>query len=148
MSLPNHRPGPVLFFDGACGLCNRVVRLLLRLDRQGRVRFAPLQGPVAQAYLGAHGLPTEDFDTLVFVPDWSRRGQPEFQLRTAGVIAALRAAGGAGGPLAALLALFPAGLRDAAYRTVAHWRYRLFGAWRPRPLARAEWAERFLERME
>src|SRR4051812_37486572 len=49
-------PVPVLFFDGECGLCNRVVRLLLRLDTRGRLRFAPLQGPVAQDYLRAHGL--------------------------------------------------------------------------------------------
>mgnify|MGYP000479251079 CR=1 FL=1 len=34
MSLPasNAPSGPVLFFDGECGLCNRIVRLLLWLD--------------------------------------------------------------------------------------------------------------------
>ena len=56
-----------MLFDGECGLCDRVVRLLLRLDRRGRLRFASLQGPEGQAYLRAQGLLTRDFSTLVFV---------------------------------------------------------------------------------
>lgn len=139
-------PVPVLFFDGECGLCNRLVRLLLRLDARGRLRFAPLQGPTAQAYLRAHDLPTVDFDTLIFVPDWNRRERPEFLVRTAGAIAALRATGdGLARALAGLLTLFPAAWRDFGYRVVGRWRYRIFGPWRPRPLPRAEWASRFLE---
>ncbi|HEY0946498.1 MAG TPA: DCC1-like thiol-disulfide oxidoreductase family protein [Opitutaceae bacterium] len=135
--------GPVLFFDGECGLCNRLVRLLLRLDRAARLRYAPLQGPVAQAYLRAHGLPTEDFDSLVFVPSWAGREEPAYQLRTDGVFGALRVCGGAARALTWLQGL-PRPWRDAGYRLVGHWRYRLFGPWRPRPLARAEWAARFL----
>jgi predicted DCC family thiol-disulfide oxidoreductase YuxK len=141
---PGAGGNPVLLFDGDCGLCNRVVRLLLRIDRRGALRFAPLQGPAAQSYLRAHGLPTEDFSTLVLVPDWDHRERPDFRLRTSGVIGALRAAGGAGRPLAALLALFPAGLRDAGYRLVARVRTRIFGPWRSCPLPRPEWASRFL----
>jgi predicted DCC family thiol-disulfide oxidoreductase YuxK len=137
--------GPVLFFDGECGLCNRVVRLLLRLDRHARLRFAPLQSEPAQAYLRAHGLPTLDFDTIIFVPDWNRRERPEYLLRSAGVIGALRAVSNSVTRLlAGLLGVFPASVRDAGYRWVGHWRYRIFGPWRPRPLPRPEWAERFL----
>lgn len=136
--------GPVLFFDGECGLCNRLVRGLLRLDRRGDLRFAPLQGATAQAYLQRHGLPTEDFDTLIFVPEWARAEFPEYRVRTAGAIGALRATGGFGKFLAALLAVFPAPIRDAGYKVVGRLRYRLFGPWRPRPLARLEWAARFL----
>ena len=137
-------PGPVLLFDGECGLCNRVVRLLLRFDAEGRLRFAALQSVPAQEFLRRHGLPAADFDSLVFVPDWARRGEKKFLLRTDGVIAALRAGGPLGAELAAVLAFFPAGWRDAGYRLVARWRYRIFGEWRARPLARAEWAGRFL----
>lgn len=135
---------PVLLYDGDCGLCNRVVRLLLRLDPDGRLRFARLQSEPAQHYLSAQGLPVEDFDSLVFVPDWTRRPDGGYLLRTDGVIAALRSGGGLGAELAAILAVWPAAWRDAGYRLVARWRYRVFGEWRPRPLARAEWAERFL----
>lgn len=140
----NDAPVPVLLFDGECGLCNRVVRLLLRLDKAGRLHFAPLQGPPAQAFLRSHGLPTEDFDTLVFVPDWNHRAGGTYLLRTAGVVAALRVVRGFGRFLAALLAVVPVRWRDAAYRAVGHSRYRLFGPWKPKPLPRPEWAIRFL----
>ena len=135
---------PVLLYDGECGLCNRVVRLLLRLDRGERLRFARLQSPGAQAYLRAQGLPVADFDSLVFVPDWTRQPAGEYLLRTDGVIAALRGCGGLGEELAAVLAVFPTTWRDAGYRLVARWRYRVFGEWKPRPLARPEWAARFI----
>lgn len=142
---PLSLPGPVLFFDGECGLCNRLVRLVLRLDPGARLRFAPLQGPTAQGYLRAHGLPTVDFDTIVFVPDWARRDAPAHRVRTDGVIGALRAAGTLGArAVAAAIAVFPRPIRDAGYRIVGRWRYRIFGPWKPRPLARAEWASRFL----
>jgi len=144
MSAPEH-PGPVLLFDGECGLCQRIVRLLLRLDREATLRFAPLQGPAAQGFLRRHGLPVEDFDSLVLVPDWAERDQPEFLLRTDGAIAALRACGSTGRMLAGTLAILPASWRDAGYRVVARWRFRIFGAWRARPLPRPEWAARFLE---
>ena len=134
-----------MFFDGTCGLCQRIVRLLLRLDRAGRVRYAALQSPVAQAYLRRHGLPTEDFDSLIFVPEWSRRDRPEHLRRTAGAIAALRATAGAGArAVAGMLALWPECVRDAGYRAVARGRHWVFGPWRERPLRRPEWEERFL----
>lgn len=140
---PTDRALPVLLFDGECGLCNRVVRLMLRLDVEGRLRFAPLQGPTAQAYLRTHGLPTEDFETIVFIPDWRARGaEPAF--RTTGAVQALRTMGGAGRLLGDLLALVPAWLRDLGYRGIARCRYRIFGPWRPTPLARTEWGQRFL----
>lgn len=142
---PHDHGGPVLLFDGECGLCNRIVRVLLRLDRGGRLRYAALQGVAAQGFLRANGLPTEDFDSLIFVREWAVGGVGEFQMRTDGAIGALRVVGGAGRVLAALLAVWPAAWRDAGYRVVARWRYRIFGAWRPRPLGRAEWAARFLK---
>lgn len=144
MNAPAQYPDPVLLFDGECGLCHRVVRGLLRWDRTGRLRFASLQSPPAQAFLRARGLPTEDFDTLVFVEDWQDREHASYLLRTAGVIAALRTCGGLARALAEGLRLVPAAVRDAAYRFIGHTRYHWFGPWRPRPLPRPEWTERFV----
>jgi predicted DCC family thiol-disulfide oxidoreductase YuxK len=139
------RSEPVLFFDGECGLCNRIVRLLLRLDRRGTLRFAPLQGPNAQAYLRHHGLPLTDFNSLIFVPNWATRERPEFLFRTDGAIAALRAVGGVRATVLAWVRFLPAAWRDALYKLVARWRYRLFGKWAACPLPRPEWRARFLD---
>jgi predicted DCC family thiol-disulfide oxidoreductase YuxK len=131
----------VLLFDGECGLCQALVRFLLRNDRRHRLWFAPLQGETAQAFLRERGLPTQDFATAVYVPDWaSRRG--EFLVRNDAVLAVLTELGG-GWRALAWLRVMPRSWRDAAYRAVAWMRYRLSGAYRPRDLP-AAWRERIL----
>ena len=136
---------PVLLYDGECGLCNRVVRWLLRSDRAGRLHYAPLQSEPAQAYLKAQGLPLRDFDSLVFVPDWNQPAPGAYLRRTDGALAALREVGG-GWRMLAWLRWVPAGLRDFGYKLVARSRYALFGAYRPAPLPDPEWEKRFLAR--
>jgi predicted DCC family thiol-disulfide oxidoreductase YuxK len=136
-------PQPVLLFDGECGLCQRVVRRLLSSDRAGRLRFAPLQGAAAQDYLRARGLPTRDFESLVFVPDWNRPADFAPLLRTDGALAAANAVGG-GWRGITWLRILPAWLRDPFYRLTGRVRFAVFGPARPEILARTEWAERFL----
>jgi predicted DCC family thiol-disulfide oxidoreductase YuxK len=140
------RGGPVLLYDGECGLCNRAVRFLLAIDRTGELRFATLQSAPAQAWLKANGLPVDDFSSLVFIRDWEGRadaGPGGYALRTDGFVAALKAGGGIGRVLA-WIRYIPRAWRDGAYRLVARIRYRIFGAWRERPLARPEMKERFI----
>ena len=138
------RTGPVLLYDATCGLCNRAVRLLLRIDRTGVLRLAALQGGPAQAWLRSHGLPTEDFDSMVLVRDWDAPdGGSAYLLRTDALAAALEAGGGVGRVLA-WSRFIPRPWRDLGYRAVARLRHRLFGAWAPRPLPRPEWKERFI----
>ena len=138
-------PQPVLLYDGQCGLCHRVVHCLLRSDAAGRLRFAPLQSPPAQAYLMAQGLPTEDFDSLVFVPDWNKPVPGGYKLRTDGVLAAAAEVGG-WWRLVTWTRVLPAGLRDFFYRLVARSRFALFGKYRPAPLPDPAWEKRFLAR--
>jgi len=139
------RPDPVLLFDGECGLCQRLVRVLLGLDRRGRLRFAPLQGPTAQSYLRRQGLPMTDFESMLLVSDWAGRDPTTPLRQTDAAIAALREIGGIGGMMAAVLRVVPRAGRDAGYRLVARWRRRLFGAARAGALARPEWSRRFLD---
>lgn len=144
---PTPAPGaqPVLLYDGECGLCNAVVRFLLRRDRVGRLKFAPLQSAPAQAYLAAQGLPTQDFDSLVFIPDWNHPVRGAALLRTDGALAAFAELGGGWSTIAKLRVL-PRWLRDPFYKLVAKTRYAIFGEYKPRPLPNPAWAGRFLAR--
>ena len=137
---------PALFYDGECGLCNFVVRFLLREDATGRMRYAPLQSAPAQAYLRAQGLPAADFDSLVFVPDWNRQEPGAYRLRTEGVARAADEIGGVW-RVVSWLRVLPAWLRDPFYKVVARTRYALFGEYRGGPLADSEWQDRFLDRV-
>jgi predicted DCC family thiol-disulfide oxidoreductase YuxK len=136
---------PVLLYDGECGLCNAVVRFILRHDREGKVHFAPLQSAPAQEYLHAKGLPEDNFDSLVFVPDWKERENQGPLLRTTGALAAFSSLGG---PWAAAsrLAAIPTWIRDPVYKLISKTRYAIFGVYEPRPLENPEWEKRFLAR--
>ncbi len=134
---------PVLLFDGECGLCNGIVRLLLRTDRRRALHFAPLQGTRAQEFLRQAGLPTRDFDSLVFVPDWNRPAQHAPRLRTDGALAAAAEVGGVW-RLVTWLRVLPAWMRDPFYKLVARTRYAVFGEYRPTPLPDPAWARRFI----
>lgn len=136
---------PVLLYDGDCGLCNRLVRRLLRTDHAARLSYAPLQSEPAQRYLREQGLPTTDFDSLVFVSDWDEPRRGGYRLRTDG---ALDAAAVVGGPWTWItwLRVLPRWVRDPFYKLVARTRYALFGKYRPTPLPNPEWEKRFLAR--
>lgn len=136
-------PRPVLLYDGECGLCNWIVRRLLQSDQAGRLHYAPLQSEPAQAYLRSQDLPTEDFDSLVFVMDWNNPDVYPPLLRTDGALAAAAEVGGLW-RLVTWLRVLPAWLRDPCYKLVARFRYTLFGEYRPSPLPDPAWARRFL----
>ena len=100
-------------------------------------------GEPPQAYLRAQGLPTTDFDSLVFVPDWDAPAGPAPLFRTDGALAAATLAGGAW-RLVTWTRVLPAGFRDLFYRLIARTRYALFGEYRGRPLAELAPPGRFL----
>ncbi len=118
--------GPVLLYDGACGFCGAAVRLVLRHDRRGTLRFASLAGAYARGVVERHP-ELARVDSLVWVePAAAGRGE---RVRTRSA-AALRVAAYLGGGWRLLLAgwLVPRPLRDAAYDLVARHRHRLPGA--------------------
>lgn len=135
--------GPVLLYDGACGLCSRTVQLVLRHDRQGGLRFAPLQSPFAARVIARHAELT-DLDSLMWVEPPVGGGPERVLVRSA---AALRVAAYLGGWWRTLRCaqLAPRALCDAAYGLLAQHRHRLFGTsdrcFVPPPEARA----RFLD---
>ena len=110
----------LLLFDGVCNLCNGVVQFVIRHDRVGRFRFAALQSAAGQATLRRFGLPTQEFDSFVYVKDGQCYTESTAALHVA------RDMGG-GWQLLYGLMVFPRFVRDAVYRWVARNRYRFFG---------------------
>ncbi|MBL8848059.1 MAG: DUF393 domain-containing protein [Planctomycetaceae bacterium] len=111
--------GPIVFFDGVCGLCNSSVDFVLRHDPQGRLRFAPLQGETA-----ARLLPADDRANLGSLVLWE---DGRAYRRSTAVVRILTKLGGIWAVLGAALWVIPSPLRNAGYRVVAKLRYRLFG---------------------
>lgn len=110
---------PIVFFDGVCGLCNASVDRLLRWDRRGVLRFAPLQGETAAKLLGP--LPPDPTTWSMRLAEGDRiSDQSDAALRILGIL-------GGWGTLAQVFWLVPRFLRNFVYRAVAVRRYRWFG---------------------
>lgn len=127
---------PILFFDGICGLCNRLVNIVLRLDRKQLIRFSPLQGETARAMLPP--LPED-------AREWSMVYWDGERVHTDSD-ANLVLCRDLGGVLSVLSVLrwIPRGVRDPVYRTLARTRYRWFGTLESCRVPSAEEEARFL----
>ena len=134
----------LLFYDGVCGLCNRLVQFLLTRDRRARIRFAPLQGELARRELPPRGHDPAELDSLFVIADWQSLA-PRLLVRSRAVLHAVGELGPGWRTLAAIARIVPRGISDAVYAAIARRRYRIFGRFDACPLPRPEWRDRFLE---
>ena len=109
----------IIFYDAACPLCSRVVRFILKNERNENLFFSALQGKHAMSFLPNEGILEIDMKT--------------FYLFKAGRIydrstAALRLIPYLKWYFNVFLVfwIFPKVLRDFFYNVVSKYRYRLF----------------------
>jgi predicted DCC family thiol-disulfide oxidoreductase YuxK len=127
----------ILFFDGVCGLCDRLVQFVLRHDRRKRFQFAALQGAAATQTLGHYGKDPEDLDTVYVLADG------KLMQKGRAVLFILRKLGFPWS-LAAIFTIVPTPITDWFYDRVARSRYRIFGKLDACRLPTAEEKARFL----
>ena len=133
---------PVLLYDGVCGLCNRLVRFVLKRDPQARFRFASLHSDYAARILKSHGFDPHDLDTLYVAEEAGER----VIARSDAVIFTLRELGGLWRAVSVALHIFPKPLRDWGYNVVARHRYRIFGRYETCLLPEKQYQDRFLDK--
>ncbi|MAO32858.1 MAG: hypothetical protein CL824_05060 [Crocinitomicaceae bacterium] len=56
---------PIVFFDGDCGLCSRVVRFIYRYEKKAKISFSPLQSDFAIKILAKNNT-KPDLNTFYF----------------------------------------------------------------------------------
>jgi predicted DCC family thiol-disulfide oxidoreductase YuxK len=110
----------ILLFDGVCNLCVGVVNFTIKRDSEEKFKFAALQSESGQALLKKYNLPTNDFDSFVFI-----KGEKYF-LKSSAALNVLKELGGVW-KLFYLFIILPAPLRDFIYNIVARRRYSIFG---------------------
>ena len=135
-----------MIYDGLCGLCDRFVRFLLARDSAARLRFAPLQGPLAGNLLRSHGWDRGQ-ETIRVVAGWGTSEERILE-RSSAVLHALRQLGPWWSRLSRAGSLVPSALADRTYSVVARHRYRVFGRLDTCPMPRPEWHDRFVDRPE
>ncbi len=134
----------IILYDGMCGLCDRIVGMVLRKDKHDRFRFAALQTQLAQSILARHHLQQSPLDTVYLVEN---HGQPTETLlaKSDALIAILQGLGGFWIGEAAILRLAPKWARDRMYEAVSRNRYRLFGRYETCIVPNPTYREKFLE---
>lgn len=115
--------GPILLYDGSCGVCSEAVQWVLAHERSHSLRFAAIESAVGSELRALAGV-SPDVDSMLWTE--LRDGRVHADLRSSAI---LRVLGYVGGPWRLLLALrvLPAFVRDAAYRVLARLRYRIRG---------------------
>ena len=111
--------GPILFYDGHCGLCDHSVTFVLRRDRQSVFRFAQLQGQTA-----AQCLPSADVELLKSVVLCDALGTYR---KSSAVVRILWWLGGRWKICSWLIWLVPRPIRNLGYAFISRTRYYFFG---------------------
>lgn len=117
---PGPEPDALWLFDGVCNFCSGSVRMVLKLDRKGVVRFTPIQSPFGRALALRHGLDPDAPQTFLFLD----RGRV---LEKSDAVLALLGRLDAPWRWGRLAAVIPKPWRDGAYDWLAANRYRLLG---------------------
>jgi len=134
----------IVFYDGICGLCNRLVQFLLKRDRHDRLRFASLQSDFASRVLSRHGIDPKDLDTVHVVEHYQQSNERVLD-RSDAILRAGRELGGIWAFAAKLGSVVPRPLRNLFYRFVANNRYRVFGKYETCMLPEPQHRAKFLD---
>ncbi|WP_025847407.1 thiol-disulfide oxidoreductase DCC family protein [Paenibacillus ehimensis] len=129
---------PLVFYDGVCGFCQRVVQFIIPRDRSAVFRFVAIQSETGSRLLRRHGLDPAELNTFVLLE------QGRVYTRSTAGLRVLRRLDGAW-PLLYALIVVPRPVRDLVYKWIAANRYRFFGKSDSCMLPPPEVRERFLD---
>lgn len=105
----------VVLFDGVCGLCNKSINILIKLDKNNILKYTSLQGEFVKTLEIEPGI-----DSIIFYED------SRLYYRSTAILKILRSLGGLW-VFTNIFYLIPVKLRDFIYDIIAKYRYRLFG---------------------
>lgn len=139
LDLNSNSERSIVVYDGVCPLCNGAVRLLLKIDNKGVLRFASIQSAFAQSVLASVSMSPERQwpQSIVFLAD-------SIWFESDAVIAILKRIGGIWRIAASILTVVPHAVRDTLYRFIARRRYAWFGRYDHCPIPNPQYQSRFL----
>ena len=133
----------VLLYDGVCGLCNALVRFVMRRDPNARFCYASLQSDFARRVLAVYDKDPTDLDTLYVIAHVGTEREA-LHSKSRAVVFIVGSLGGAWQAVGALRVV-PRFVLDLAYDAVARLRYRLFGRHASCPLPSPAESKRFID---
>jgi predicted DCC family thiol-disulfide oxidoreductase YuxK len=110
----------IIFFDGVCNLCNASVQFVIKRDVKDHFRFSALQNEQAKEYLKEFKISPLNSNTILLLENGKLYTQSTAALRITRQLSGLW-------PLCYGLIVIPAFIRDAVYKTISKYRYKIWG---------------------
>ncbi|MBX2840159.1 MAG: thiol-disulfide oxidoreductase DCC family protein [Flammeovirgaceae bacterium] len=110
----------IILFDGVCNLCNSSVNFIIDRDSKAKFKFTSLQSEEGQEILKKFKLPTEDFNTIIYLENGKVYNRSSAALKIAKGLDALW-------PILYIFYILPTFIRDFFYNIIANNRYKWFG---------------------
>lgn len=110
----------IILFDGECNLCNGSVQFIIKRDKKGQIRFAPLQSAAARQLLGNRQVLAGELSTFVFIDNGKIYTRSTAALRVCRYLQGLW-------PVLYAFIVVPRFIRDGVYNWIAGNRYKWFG---------------------
>lgn len=111
----------IVFYDGVCMLCDSLIRHLIKIDKQKKLLFAPLQSERSNEILSPFGLEPKKLETIVFLSN------NMVSTKSAAVLNIIQKLPFNILSLLLIAKIFPRFINDFIYDIIAKIRYRLFG---------------------
>jgi len=128
----------VILFDGVCKLCNVWTQFIVKVDTQQRFKLCSVQSPEGQSILNHFKMPTDHFDTMLFVEGNQYSDKSDAFLNVVNKL-------GFPWRLLYIFKVLPKGIRNWLYDRIARNRYYLFGQYDTCMLPSKENENRFLK---
>lgn len=144
----------LVLYDGVCKFCNTWVGILLKLDTQGKFKYAALQSEPGKVALKLCNRKPDDISSIVYIPDevdisessdTTRTNMSSIQRHYIKSKAVTEIVKDLGIPVEIITNLLPLAFKDEIYDMVAENRYNLMGKYDECRLYDMEYEERFLK---
>lgn len=111
---------PIILFDGVCNFCNGAVNFVLKQDKKGVFRLAPLQSEAGQKILEQYHLSSKDFESFVLIDNGTVYKKSSAALKVLNRLPWYWKE-------VQILWIIPRFIRDVVYDFIARNRYKWFG---------------------
>ena len=110
---------PTILFDGVCNYCNSWINFIIRNEKKGILKFAPLQSNAGKRLLSQHNI-LDGGDTVLFIENGRIYSRSDAAIR---IIRYLSWPA----KIFYIFAIVPRFIRNAVYNWIARNRYKWFG---------------------
>ena len=126
----------IVLFDGVCNFCNSSINFIIKLDKKGYFKFAPLQSEIAQKLVGDKTKPMPE--SVILIEKGHTYDRSSAALRIAKKLDGLW-------PVLYMFIIVPKPIRDAVYNLIGRNRYKWFGKTEACMIPTPELRSRFLD---